>query len=394
MKRSARSIATILSVGMLFSMTACDKKAVENATETTEETTTEPTEETTEESIEESESEETAEDDYPYIEDPIRIDIGTLMGFENCYCEGGTSQSGISEWNFYTEDDKEFATQFGFVIDEPDYYTVDLDGDGTEELICPSVYTGDGANRVLIFRNNNGTAEEGWLKEREIGNRIGVDLCVMNHYTYYDEATKQLMFCYTIEDTVFPLTMDDFDFVKYGNYPEPDYPEDAEWDSWITEEVTPELPTPLGLDDWYCERTYNDYGFSYWDFYTKDGVRFAQQFGSACEYRPNVFIRDLDGDGINELISECYYHDSGDTHIFIYRNNNGTIEAGCIKPDLVASALDLDIEGFDDFGEYYERRKDKMVIISYETYGYYEITMDEFIFEDYSIFDPVKEFGS
>lgn len=64
MKGSARSFATILSVGMLFSMTACDKKAVENATETTKETTTEPTEETTEESIEESESEETAEDDF------------------------------------------------------------------------------------------------------------------------------------------------------------------------------------------------------------------------------------------------------------------------------------------------------------------------------------------
>ena len=57
MKRSTGNIAAVLSIGMLFSMTACDKKTEETTTETTIETT----EETTVNKTEETDSTETTE---------------------------------------------------------------------------------------------------------------------------------------------------------------------------------------------------------------------------------------------------------------------------------------------------------------------------------------------
>lgn len=56
---------------------------------------------------------------------------------------------------------------------------------------------------------------------------------------------------------------------------------------------------------------------------------------------PDVYIVDIDGDGNNELISNCQYEEDGTRRVFIYRNNNGTIEQGVISEDYYLAALGL-----------------------------------------------------
>lgn len=53
------------------------------------------------------------------------------------------------------------AEQFGY--DGPEAWSRDLDGDGVPELICNYTY-GDGAQHVIVYRNNNGIIENGGIR--------------------------------------------------------------------------------------------------------------------------------------------------------------------------------------------------------------------------------------
>lgn len=67
-----------------------------------------------------------------------------------------------------------------------------------------------------------------------------------------------------------------------------------------------------------------------WHFYVKlDGkdVCVAEQFGYDG---PEVWSRDLDGDGVPELICNSTYGD-GVQSVVVYRNNNGVIEEGTVR---------------------------------------------------------------
>ena len=52
-------------------------------------------------------------------------------------------------------------------------------------------------------------------------------------------------------------------------------------------------------------------------------------------------MQDLDGDGNDELISECYYRDCGETHFFVYENDKDGIKGGYLDlyqvPDIVGT---------------------------------------------------------
>ncbi len=54
------------------------------------------------------------------------------------------------------------AQVFGYAVPGPEVYSIDLDGDGINELIC-NCMAGTGAERVYVFRNNDGVIERGWL---------------------------------------------------------------------------------------------------------------------------------------------------------------------------------------------------------------------------------------
>lgn len=65
-------------------------------------------------------------------------------------------------------------------------------------------------------------------------------------------------------------------------------------------------------------------------YYVKAGsedICVAEQFGYD---RPETWSRDLDGDGIPELICNCTYGD-GVESVIVYRNHNGVVEEGYIK---------------------------------------------------------------
>lgn len=65
-------------------------------------------------------------------------------------------------------------------------------------------------------------------------------------------------------------------------------------------------------------------------YYVKAGsedICVAEQFGYD---RPETWSRDLDGDGIPELICNCTYGD-GVEKVIVYRNHNGVVEEGYIK---------------------------------------------------------------
>lgn len=53
------------------------------------------------------------------------------------------------------------------------YSLTDIDGDGVFELVCNQQYA-TGAERVAIFRNNNGTVEYGLIREEYIREKFGI----------------------------------------------------------------------------------------------------------------------------------------------------------------------------------------------------------------------------
>ena len=390
MKDKREIVALIAAVGIVFSICSCDKKA---EGETTEAPTSETTQETTTESTATEETEFIEEeDDFEYDYEKVRIDIDEpLLGFEGCYAEGGNMYFDFFDWTIYNADGKVIGTQFGFGNTEPLYYVKDYDGDGNEELICPVQYGADMAIRVLVYRNNNGTIEEGDVDERKLSNRIGEGLCVQNHNVFYDPENEVIFFEYYdgLNNESLPLKLDDYYFYPEGSVPDLYEPE---FEGWKTETVTLSNEPLLGFENWYSERRYDGYGYSYWDFYSEDGVLFAKQFGVACEERPLIHILDLDGDGNDELVSECYYNDSGETHIFIYKNNNGVIECGYLDPvdvrDVVESDADLTTW---DYYEDYDKKNDRIVVYYFEDDMFHEVIADDFTFEEG---DPTVYFSS
>ena len=59
-----------------------------------------------------------------------------------------------------------------FRSDGPEAWSRDLDGDGVPELICNGTY-GDGVERVIVYRNNNGIIEEGSISQSYYEEKFG-----------------------------------------------------------------------------------------------------------------------------------------------------------------------------------------------------------------------------
>lgn len=369
MKSYNKNIALILSLGIMFSLCSCSKKTEETTTtETTaEDTTVEETtvEETTvtETYIPDLTEDEKIDDEESSSNVTLKRIEGTdetLLGYDNWYIIKKT-ECHTNTYIFYNENGsvvlgEEFGG-FGFQIK-------DLDGDGINELISPCQYSADGANRLFVFRNNNGVIEKG---------RIGSSLSTPEYSEYYDEDQGKMIFDST--QGTFELTIDDFIFEKYeaedkyydyGNYRNPDEP-------------------LLGFTDWYSERSVSDYGYTYWYYYNKDGEMIAMQFGWNCELESNIVLKDLDGDGLKEVISICTYPANRSKRILIYRNNNGVIEEGATTDEYLSEKFgngsELDPT---NCNEYYDYETGKIMLwIKDEDNTTVELTIDDFEFNEF-----------
>ena len=239
MKHAKKLTAIVLGGSILFLMCSCssepEKKKDDEITERTE---TERTERTERSETERTEREEDPEvelifggGDIEYTIDPTAetiIDeygvsqtalqsknLGTLIGFDDCYCEGYMDVIGHCNWTIYNGDGEEIACQFGYDCEDgPDCYAADIDGDGADELICNCTYGADGAQRVFIFENNDGVIEVGSFDETRMTQELGEELCVVAYNMFYDETSNSILFLY-FSGAQYSIPMSDFTFSKY-----------------------------------------------------------------------------------------------------------------------------------------------------------------------------------
>lgn len=158
-------------------------------------------------------SEEMSEVKYEGGEQVVRrIMFGNALGYEKCYCELVSRGINGFKWNLYNEDREMMAMQFGFNDYEPYLYSVDMDGDGIDELISLCTYSGDGAVRIFVYRNNNGTIELGVFEP---------NLSVPSYSMEYDSAEKKIIMQNWTEETETVLGIDDFSFSRFDpeNFP-------------------------------------------------------------------------------------------------------------------------------------------------------------------------------
>lgn len=79
--------------------------------------------------------------------------------------------------------EKIIGESFNFVIDD---HAIDLDGDGSKELVCSCTYGGSGTQRVYIFRRNGSEIERGQLDYDKLGLTGWSQWGNMSSANYYD----------------------------------------------------------------------------------------------------------------------------------------------------------------------------------------------------------------
>lgn len=88
-----------------------------------------------------------------------------VLGYSDYYVTVEQNMPGFIIQKYYIKEDEAetcIAQVFGYAVPGPEVYSRDLDGDGINELICNCMF-GTGAERVYVFRNNNGVIEKGYL---------------------------------------------------------------------------------------------------------------------------------------------------------------------------------------------------------------------------------------
>lgn len=88
-----------------------------------------------------------------------------ILGYSDYDVKVEQNMPGFIIQKYYAEVDgvdKCIAEVFGYAVPGPEVYSKDLDGDGVSELIC-NCMAGTGAERIYIYRNNNGVIEKGRL---------------------------------------------------------------------------------------------------------------------------------------------------------------------------------------------------------------------------------------
>ena len=217
--------AAVIGASLMISMCACSKATIKTTessvtliitTETTATTVTTKAPETTAANEEPDTTDAGDSTKDTTDENKVRLDIGAALGFENCYCERDDEGAPFYIWNFYNTEGRCLGVQFGYGYEtSPKYFIKDLDGDGTSELICDCEFGGDGAQRTYIYRNNNGTIEQGMINEDIMIEKTGdTGLSAMYYAMHYDEAKGAVIFRHN-DETDYELTLDDFSFAEY-----------------------------------------------------------------------------------------------------------------------------------------------------------------------------------
>lgn len=312
--------------------------------------------------------------------DPYYIDSETMrrVGFQNLLGYDGffiTHKDSIPmETTYYAvEDDETFiiARSWGF---ERDDYFIDIDGDGTRELVCNVCYGDGGQNAVIYRRFADGIrmAYASDLLDKEYDS-IGVGSLV----TWYDVAYDRIEIAYWMED------LQDYKYAYYDlnlealSWYRPDIPENGDYTLKSMDFYADDMPITVAtigkeLGD------YDLYGVKEVDIYIndslsqtlimqeaieKDGVPMLEEGYTRCPDKDWVFdLVDINFDGYLDL--QVYAWDTKDATYYYYYCWNA--EGNCFEYAFCLNNPEIDVENQLLISEYLVEREE-MYYIDYYT---------------------------
>lgn len=166
--------------------------------------------------VESTTEETTTEESETEREISKRVELGSVLGFENCYAEIEQGAPNYYIWHIFNSEGKEIACQFSYGCDsKPDIVIADIDGDGSDELISNCCYGADGAERAYVFRNRNGAVEVGMIDLEKIQKELGTAFGANEYKVCYSADKNQLVFVNSQDNSERVLSMDDMIFEEY-----------------------------------------------------------------------------------------------------------------------------------------------------------------------------------
>ena len=147
----------------------------------------------------------------------------------------------------------------------------------------------------------------------------------------------------------------------------------------------------MGFDEWYGTCHTDEYGYSNWTFYNSDDEVIGEMFGWDCADQPRIFVRDMDNDGMNELLCADTFNADGADRLYIYRMGNGSVEEGYVDDIKLESRYGLEgqlcVMAYDEFFDEYTDSMYFQYYYAEQGDGIYEITYDDFTFNKYEYVD-------
>jgi len=146
-----------------------------------------------------------------------------ILGFNGYRVAVEESIPGLFVWYYYAEINGEemcIAEMSGFTTPEfePEAYSVDLDNDEIPELIC-NCAAGTGAQRVAVYRNNNGKIEVGRIEEGRLTGEYGFDIwgsgAIIERYDPSDGVFIVKNTASDGSEKVVYINIDEFEFLPY-----------------------------------------------------------------------------------------------------------------------------------------------------------------------------------
>ena len=144
-----------------------------------------------------------------------------------------------------------------------------------------------------------------------------------------------------------------------------------------------ELGFILGYENCYAEVENTGPGHYSWRIYNSEGQQIACQFGFSCEDNPDIVIVDVDGDGNNDLISNCCYGADGIERLYVFINKDDTIEVGVFNIEKYEEEQGIAVDS-NDYKIYYSEESNCLIFHNNSDDSEKVLSTDDFVFEEYT----------
>ncbi|WP_295071669.1 hypothetical protein [Ruminococcus sp.] len=264
-------------------------------------------------------------------------------------------------------------------------YLADLDNDGTDEMICNQIralINGENNDHAVVYRLRDGMLEAGKIIDNYEHILEEHDISLSSYVDFSDEYSPEknkIIFKSRYIDTEYELGIEDYSFRPAFLYP------------YYINDNTGYL---LGVKNWHISResVTSDIENTYF-INDATGEKFVEFTG--YKDKTSVFLADLENDQSPEVV--CNYQWSEDqknmnNHVKIYRVNKGVLECGEFLSDFEAfeKAANIELDSCDDFTEYYNTDKNKIMLKKQDEYTEYELGIEYYHFKPVDLQDTVQ----